>query len=63
MCWWGIAFAYGPNINAPMGPEGSCGRGVGGGAGGEAAGAAREPGRSVEYIEAIQVRYVAGSPR
>jgi tetratricopeptide (TPR) repeat protein len=21
MCWWGIGFAYGPNINAPMGPE------------------------------------------
>jgi tetratricopeptide (TPR) repeat protein len=21
MCWWGIAFASGPNINAPMGPE------------------------------------------
>lgn len=21
MCWWGIAFANGPNINAPMGPE------------------------------------------
>lgn len=21
MCWWGIAFAAGPNINAPMGPE------------------------------------------
>jgi tetratricopeptide (TPR) repeat protein len=21
MCWWGVAFAHGPNINAPMGPE------------------------------------------
>ena len=21
MCWWGIALAYGPNINLPMGPE------------------------------------------
>ncbi len=21
MCWWGIAFAYGPNINMPMMPE------------------------------------------
>lgn len=21
MCWWGIALAHGPNINAPMGPE------------------------------------------
>mgnify|MGYP006871987514 CR=1 FL=1 len=20
MCWWGIAFALGPNINAPMDP-------------------------------------------
>src|SRR5215471_10258500 len=23
MCWWGIAFAAGPNINAPMGPDGA----------------------------------------
>ena len=23
MCWWGIAYAWGPNINAPMGPEGA----------------------------------------
>ena len=23
MCFWGIAFAWGPNINAPMGPEGA----------------------------------------
>jgi len=21
MCFWGVAYAYGPNINAPMGPE------------------------------------------
>ena len=21
MCWWGVAFAAGPNINAPMGPD------------------------------------------
>jgi tetratricopeptide (TPR) repeat protein len=23
MCWWGVAFAAGPNINGPMGPEGA----------------------------------------
>ncbi len=21
ICWWGVSFAYGPNINLPMGPE------------------------------------------
>ncbi len=55
ICWWGIAFAYGPNINAPMGPE----------AGAEAWKAAQEAKRlsehaspvEVEYIEAIQLRY------
>jgi hypothetical protein len=55
MCWWGIAFAWGPNINAPMGPE----------AGAEAWKAAQEARRlsehaspvEVEYIEAIQLRY------
>jgi tetratricopeptide (TPR) repeat protein len=55
ICWWGIAFAWGPNINAPMGPE----------AGAEAWKAAQEAKRlanhaspvEVEYIEAIQLRY------
>jgi len=55
ICWWGIAFAYGPNINAPMGPE----------AGAEAWKAAQQARRlakhaspvEVEYIEAIQLRY------
>jgi hypothetical protein len=55
MCWWGIAFAWGPNINAPMGPE----------AGAEAWKAAQQARRlskhaspaEVEYIDAIQVRY------
>ena len=55
ICWWGIAFAWGPNINAPMGPE----------AGAEAWEAAQEAKRltkhaspvEVEYIEAIQLRY------
>lgn len=23
VCFWGVAYAYGPNINAPMGPEGA----------------------------------------
>ena len=55
ICWWGIAFALGPNINAPMGPE----------AGAEAWKAAQEAKRlakhaspaEVEYIDAIQLRY------
>ena len=57
MCWWGIAFAYGPNINAPMGPEGAA----------AAWAAAQEAKRLAphaspaerDYIDAIQVRYVA----
>ena len=58
ICFWGVAYAYGPNINAPMGPEGA---------------AARLRGRSSrrgarldhatplerEYIEALSARYVA----
>ncbi len=55
ICWWGIAFAYGPNINAPMGPDGAR----------EAWRAAQQARRFVkhaspveaEYIEAIQLRY------
>lgn len=23
ICWWGVAYAWGPNINAPMGPHGA----------------------------------------
>ena len=55
MCFWGIAYAYGPNINAPMGPEGATG-----------AWAALEEARSRlqyaaplerEYIEALTARY------
>jgi len=57
ICWWGIAFAYGPNINAPMGPDGAKG----------AWAAAQEAKRLAshaspaerDYIEAIQLRYVA----
>jgi tetratricopeptide (TPR) repeat protein len=56
ICWWGIAFASGPNINAPMGPEGAA----------QAWAAAQQANRLVghaspterAYIEAIQVRYV-----
>ena len=55
ICWWGIAFAHGPNINAPMGPEAAA----------EAWRAAKQARRlskhaspaEVEYIEAIQLRY------
>jgi tetratricopeptide (TPR) repeat protein len=55
MCFWGIAYAYGPNINAPMGPEGA-----------SAAWAALQEARSRlphaspverEYIEALTARY------
>jgi hypothetical protein len=57
MCFWGIALAYGPNINAPMGPE----------AAQEAWAALREarrlaPGASDAeraYIEALGARYAA----
>ena len=57
MCWWGVAFAYGPNINAPMGPEGAA----------AAWNAAQEAKRLAshaspaerDYIDAIQLRYVA----
>jgi tetratricopeptide (TPR) repeat protein len=55
MCFWGVAYAYGPNINAPMGPEGATG-----------AWAALQEARSRlshaspierEYIEALTARY------
>jgi predicted Zn-dependent protease len=57
MCWWGIAFAWGPNINAPMGPEGAA----------EAWKAAQNAKRLAPhaspaeraYIDAIQVRYAS----
>ena len=57
ICWWGIAFAYGPNINAPMGPEGAA-----------AAWAAAQQAKRLashaspaerDFIDAIQLRYVA----
>jgi tetratricopeptide (TPR) repeat protein len=55
MCWWGIAFAAGPNINAPMGPDGA-----------KLAWEAAQKAKSLEshaspaerdYIDAIQKRY------
>jgi len=55
MCFWGVAYAYGPNINAPMGPEGAT-----------AAYAALQEAKARlehaspverEYIEALAVRY------
>jgi tetratricopeptide (TPR) repeat protein len=57
MCSWGMAFAWGPNINAPMGPE--AGR-----AAWEALQEAqrRAPKASAverEYIDALATRYVA----
>ena len=57
ICWWGVAFAHGPNINAPMGPEGAA-----------AAWAAAQQAKRMashaspaerDYIDAIQLRYVA----
>ena len=45
MCWWGVAFALGPNINAPMDSASRHG-GVAGGAGGRAAGTQRDAPRA-----------------
>lgn len=55
ICWWGVAYASGPNINAPMGPQSAA----------QARRAAREAKRLAKHaspeerawIEAIQVRY------
>lgn len=55
LCWWGVAYAAGPNINAPMGPEAAA----------RAWQAAREAKRLAKHaspeerawIEAIQARY------
>lgn len=60
MCWWGIAYAYGPNINAPMEAE----------AGMEAydaiqealARAPRASERERAYIRAMAVRYAMPPP-
>jgi hypothetical protein len=57
MCWWGIAYAWGPNINAPMGPEGAA-------AGWSAALEAKRLASNATpeeryYIDAIQLRYAA----
>lgn len=60
MCWWGEAFAHGPNINAPMDPEANAG----------AIAAARQAnalkGRATPVeqalIEAIAVRYAPDTP-
>jgi tetratricopeptide (TPR) repeat protein len=57
LCWWGVAFAWGPNINAPMGPEAAA----------EAWRAAQQAARLAEhaspaerdYIDAIGRRYAA----
>jgi len=57
ICWWGVAFAYGPNINAPMGPEGAAQAWAAAQAAKRLAGHASPAER--DYIEAIQVRYVA----
>src|SRR5215831_8971620 len=57
ICWWGIAFASGPNINAPMGPDGAR----------QAWEAAQQAKRleshaspaERDYIDAIALRYTA----
>ncbi|MFN2383861.1 MAG: hypothetical protein ABR559_06305 [Gemmatimonadota bacterium] len=60
VCWWGVALAYGPNINAPMDS-----------AGGVAAWAALEKAQALadkasgaerDYIAALAKRYAAGAP-
>jgi tetratricopeptide (TPR) repeat protein len=57
MCWWGIAYAYGPNINMPMSPEGAT-------EAWRALGEARArldhaSAAERDYIEALAKRYVA----
>ncbi len=60
MCWWGVALAHGPNINAPMGPE----------AGREAWAALQQAQerapkvskRERAYIDALATRYAAEPP-
>jgi len=57
ICWWGVAYAWGPNINAPMGPHGAA----------EAWQAAQQAKRLAKHaspaerawIDAIQTRYTA----
>jgi tetratricopeptide (TPR) repeat protein len=56
ICWWGVAYAFGPNINAPMGPQGAA-------AAWEAAQEAKRLARHASpeeraWIDAIQTRYV-----
>ncbi len=55
MCWWGVAFAYGPNINAPMGPEAAAAAWQ---AAQQAARLARHASSEEQaWIDAIQTRY------
>ncbi len=57
ICWWGIAFAYGPNINAPMGPEGAAAAWAAAQQAKRFAADASPAERAL--IDAIQVRYIA----
>ncbi len=57
MCEWGIAFAHGPNINAPMGPD--AGRRAYAAAQRARALADRASEREQAYIDAIATRYAA----
>ena len=57
ICWWAIAYAYGPNINAPMSPEGATAAWA---ALGEArARIDRASAAERDYIDALAKRYVA----
>jgi tetratricopeptide (TPR) repeat protein len=60
MCAWGIAYALGPNINAPMGPD--AGRRAHAAAQQALALAERASEREQAYIQAMVVRYAAEPP-
>jgi tetratricopeptide (TPR) repeat protein len=60
MCFWGVALALGPNINAPMGPE--AGRGAYAAAQEAVRLASRVSERERAYIAALAVRYAKEPP-
>ena len=58
MCYWGVAFALGPNINAPITEEAAKEAFAGDRAGARAS-AASATEKERAYIEALARRYVA----
>jgi hypothetical protein len=60
MCWWGVALAHGPNINAPMGPEAA--RAAWDALQKAQAQAPKVSKRERAYIAALAKRYAADAP-